>query len=172
MTRHDAPPSGSREACDRATRLSRRERARVRLLALAVTVLLSAGACGCGSTGSRTTSASIPAYVTAPPSHEQQLISTGATLIVSDGCAACHLTASSRRLAPSFESLAGHPVMLTDGRRVIVDEAQIREALRHPGTIAIKGYNRSVMIEAVRKAHPSPADIAALAAFVEQVGPE
>ena len=142
------------------------------MLALTATISLAAGAGGCGGTRSRATSASIPAYVTAPLSNEQQLIGAGATLIVADGCSACHLTASFGRLAPSFESLAGHRVTLTDGRRVIVDEAQIREALRSPSTIAIKGYDRSLMVEALRRAHPSTADIAALAAFIEQIGPE
>jgi len=171
VTRHDcASPTGSRH--HRMTQFRRCPRPRGALLALVTTISIAVGAGGCGGAQSRATTESPPAYVTAAPSREQQLVSAGATLIVSDGCSACHLTAGFRKLAPSFETLAGHRVTLTDGKRVLVDQAQIREALHSPDTIAIRGYDRSLMVDALRKAHPSNGEIAALAAFIEQVGPE
>src|ERR1700677_2571263 len=87
--------------------------------------------CGCGS-GSGAPSApaarstAVPAYVTEPFTPEQHLIEQGAPLVVSDGCAACHLIASAHRVAPSFSSFAGHRVRLTSGRTVLVDERFVR----------------------------------------------
>lgn len=127
---------------------------------------------GCGA--SRATTSSVPAYVTEAPTHEQQLVTAGARFVVADGCSACHLLASARRFAPSFTSLAGHRVTLSDGRRVLVDEAFVREALRAPGANAMRGYAAAPMIDAVRRAKlgEHPHQIEALAAFIEQVGAE
>lgn len=130
---------------------------------------------GCGASGTRGASTErVPTYESEQPTHEQQLVERGAPLIVADGCAACHLLASARRIAPSFTSLAGHRVTLADGRRVLVDERVLREALRRPAAYAIKGYDAAPMIAAVRRAHlPSdPRAVEELAAFIEQVGPE
>lgn len=129
---------------------------------------------GCGSGAGPAHSASVPAYVTEPPTHEQQLVTAGARLVVADGCSACHLLASASRLAPGFTSLAGHRVTLSDGRRVLVDEAFVREALRQPGAHVMKGYDAAPMIAAVRRAKLAehPHQIEELAAFIEQIGPE
>jgi hypothetical protein len=135
--------------------------------------------CGCGSgagpprtPGARSTA--VPAYVTEPFTHEQQLVEQGARLVVADGCAACHLIASAHALAPSFSSFAGHRVTLTGGRGVLVDESFVREGLLHPREHEIAGYDPAPMLAAVARLHfaERPAQVAALAAFIEQVGPE
>lgn len=115
-----------------------------------------------------------PSYVSEPFTHQQQLIEQGARLVVTDGCSACHLTPAGRRIAPSFANLAGHRVTLTDGRRVLVDEHLLREALRNPDHIQIKGYDAALMREAIThlRLASHPHQIAALAAFIEQIGPE
>jgi cytochrome c oxidase subunit 2 len=133
---------------------------------------------GCGSSSApssqRGSTSSTPAYVTEPFSHEQQLVEQGARLVVSDGCAACHLIASARAIAPSFSSFAGHRVKLADGRSVVVDEAFMREGLLYPGANRLSGYDAAPMLAAVQRldlaAHTG--QVAALAAFIEQVGPE
>jgi hypothetical protein len=133
---------------------------------------------GCGA--SRRTSsrgslvATEPAYISEPFTHQQQLVEQGARLIVSDGCSACHLEAVGRRLAPSFTSFAGHHITLTNGRRVFVDERFIREALLHPGDAQIRGYDPVPMLRAIMRLRLSrhPQQVAALAAFIEQIGPE
>lgn len=128
---------------------------------------------GCGASGGASAER-VPTYESEPPTHEQQLVERGAPLIVADGCAACHLLASARRIAPSFTSLAGHRVTLADGRHVLVDERLIREALRRPAAYAMKGYDAAPMIAAVRRARLAhdPRAVEELAAFIEQVGPE
>jgi hypothetical protein len=144
--------------------------------ALASASLLALAGCGSGAASSsrRAGTSSTPAYVTEPFTHEQQLVEQGARLVVSDGCAACHLIASARGIAPSFSSFAGHRVKLAGGHSVVVDEAFVREGLLHPGANRLSGYDPTPMLVAVERldlaAHTG--QVAALAAFIEQVGPE
>ena len=144
------------------------------LLIAGAAALLALAGCGSSGGASRSGSASVPSYVAEAPTHEQQLVTAGARFVVADGCSACHLPASAARRAPSFTSLAGHRVTLNDGRRVLVDEAFVREALRAPGANVMKGYDGAPMIAAVRRAKLAehPHQIEALAAFIEQIGPE
>jgi cytochrome c oxidase subunit 2 len=133
---------------------------------------------GCGSAGSLSGTSSrapsVPSYVTEPFSHEEQLVAQGARLVVADGCAACHLSAKGKPIAPSFASLAGHRVTLTDGRTVLVDERFLHEALLDPRRTLIKGYDPAPMLAALQRLHldSEPRFLDALAAFIEQVGPE
>lgn len=143
--------------------------------AFAAALVLLAGGCGSSRHGTSSVSgASPPGYASEPFTHEQVLVEKGARLVVADGCSACHLSGGAGRAAPSFMSLAGHRVKLADGRRVLIDEALIRDALRRPGAFAMAGYDATPMIRAVQRAglaaHPD--QVAELAAFIEQVGPE
>jgi len=156
-------------------------RASVGVLALAVVAFAFAFAfavAGCGSSGhasgAGSSSSSVPAYVTAPFTHEQQLVEQGARLAVADGCAACHLVGKARTVGPDFAGFAGHAVTLADGRRVLVDERFLREGLEHPEEAELKGYDAAPMLAAVKRLHLSgePGQVAALAAFIEQIGPE
>jgi len=143
---------------------------------LAGASLLALCSCGGGATtgDGQPHTASVPAYVVEPFSHEQQLVEQGARLVVADGCAACHLSARGKAIAPSFASFAGHRVELTDGRSVLVDERFLHEGLLNPRRTVIKGYAATPMLAALQRLHLSghPQQVAALAAFVEQVGPE
>ena len=103
-------------------------------------------------------------------------MSEGARLAVADDCAVCHLSKATPRLGPSFYSFAGRRVELTNGRVVFVDEQFLERALEHPGMYTIRGYDADLMVNVRERlgvhlaGHPH--DIAALAAFIEQVGPE
>lgn len=131
-------------------------------------------ACGASSGPSAAHTASVPAYVTEPFTPEQKLIERGAPLIVADGCSACHLDAAAHTDAPNFSSFAGHRVKLTDGRSVLIDERFLREGLLHPRVNELIGYDPAPMLAALARLHLAahPAQVAALAAFIEQVGPE
>jgi cytochrome c oxidase subunit 2 len=146
---------------------------------MAIVAALACAFCGCGAgaapSATGTSSDPVPAYVTEPFTHEQRLIEQGAPLIVADGCAACHLLASAARgLAPSFSSFAGHRVRLADGRSVLVDERFVREGLLHPRANELAGYDPAPMLAALARLHldEQPRQVQALAAFIEQVGPE
>jgi hypothetical protein len=143
-------------------------------IVLAGALLLALTGCSAGSASAGRSSSSVPSYVTEPFTHEQQLVAQGAPLIVGDGCASCHLNATAKGIAPSFSSFAGHRVTLTDGRHVLVDEQFVREGLLHPQANALKGYDAAPMLAALERLHLAShqQQVAALAAFIEQVGPE
>lgn len=145
------------------------------LLAGALGLLLA----GCGasdrpSSHSTSSSSSVPAYVTEPFTHEQKLIEQGARVVVADGCSACHLNLSKPGVAPSFSSFAGHHVTLRDGRSVLVNEAFVREGLIDPRKNELKGFDPVPMLAALARLRlgSEPKQVAALAAFIEQIGPE
>jgi hypothetical protein len=144
------------------------------LLASATVAALS----GCGSSTPQNAQARLRSPETEsaaePFTPHQRLIAQGAPLIVSDGCAACHLMRTGRDIGPSLASFAGHDVTLASGHRVLVDERFLREALRNPRKDPIRGYDPTLMVRAVERLHLSrrPQQIAALAAFIEQIGPE
>ena len=130
---------------------------------------------GCGaSTTSSTPSSTAPAFASEPYTPQQQRVAQGAHLIVADGCSVCHLIASGRHVGPSFDSFAGHDVTLADGRHVLVDERFLRDSLLHPNAQPLRGYDPAPMIAAVERLHLSshPEQVAALVAFIEQIGPE
>jgi hypothetical protein len=151
---------------------------------MALAALCVAALAGCGSQGSSSSSRSpttpspTPAYAAEPYTPQQQRVAQGAHLIVADGCSACHLDGGNprlARLAPSFtSSLAGHRVTLTDGKRALVDERFLREALLHPSRTEVRGYDPAPMLAAVSRLHfaSHPSQVAALVAFMEQIGPE
>jgi hypothetical protein len=137
---------------------------------------LTLAACGssAGPSSTRELQTNVPGYVIEPFTHEQKLVEQGAHLIVNDGCAACHLNARAPAIAPDFTSFAGHRVTLRDGRHVLVDERFIREGLVDPEANELDGYDATPMLAALARLHLArePAKVAALAAFIEQVGPE
>jgi mono/diheme cytochrome c family protein len=143
-------------------------------LACAAVALL----CGCGSgahnESASTTSTKPPSYVTAPFTGQEQLVQQGARLFVADGCSACHSIAGHTGLGPSFGRFAGDQVELADGRRALVNEAFLRQALLEPRSVALRGYPLAPMVAAVTRFHFARrhADVTALAAFIEQIGPE
>jgi len=148
---------------------------RVAVLLASVTV---GALSGCGGSGTQTTQASLTSAETEsaaePFTPHQRVIAQGAHLIVSDGCAACHLMRTAHGIGLSLSSFAGHDVTLASGRRVLVDERFLREALRNPGRDPIRGYDPAPMIRAVARLQLNrrPQQIAALAAFIEEIGPE
>jgi len=137
--------------------------------------VISLSACGASRPQGTQASvaSSVPQYVSEPLTPKQQLIEQGGGLIVSDGCAACHLANAKQAIGPDFDRFAGHDVTLTDGRRVLADEHFLREGLRHPGNYAIEGYQPAPMLTAIQHLHlgSRPEQVAALIAFIEQIGP-
>ncbi|HXN38594.1 MAG TPA: hypothetical protein VN892_11180 [Solirubrobacteraceae bacterium] len=148
-------------------------RARGALACAAVVCLCGCGVAG-GSASTNASSTSVPSYVTAPFTHQEQLVGQGAGLFVADGCSACHSIAGRAGLGPSFARFAGSRVVLTDGHSALVDEAFLRRALLEPRATALRGYTLAPMLAAVARLHFAEhrVDVTALAAFIEQIGPE
>jgi len=146
---------------------------------LSATLLVLAVA-GCGRSASTGTTGvseqETPGALTGPPTPTEQLVAKGARYAITDGCSICHLSGSRPHSGPSFYGFAGRYVRLTDGRRVLVDERFVTDALEHPGRYSLRGYPPRLMWTVLARLHVdlqhSPGQIAALAAFIEQVGPE
>jgi cytochrome c2 len=155
--------------------------ARERPLRGILAAMLAGGAVGllggCGGAGqgkSEGTGASEAASAGAHFTRQQELVEEGGRLFISDGCTGCHTLDAHSRFGPSFAHLAGSTVTLADGRRVLVDERFLHAALLDPAANAVRGYSPAPMIAAV--GHLMLAthgeEVAALAAFIEQIGPE
>lgn len=128
---------------------------------------------GCG-TAARREPQSVPAYVREPFTSHQERIAAGARLFVVDGCEACHLNHSRRHLGPSFESFAGQRIRLADGRHVVIDEAVLRASMLDPAAFPLPGYRPAAMLltDARLRLSRHPREVAELAAFIEEIGPE
>ncbi len=152
--------------------------ARTRALLLAAAVALSLGGCGGGGrqkgNSPAATVSSAPAYAAAPYTPQQRRVEHGGHLFVVDGCSACHAIAGHAGIGPSFAHFAGDQVTLADGRKSLANEQLLREALLNPRAVALAGYPLGPMLAGVARLHlrEHPADVAALVAFIEQIGPE
>ena len=63
----------------------------------------------------------------------------GEKLFQQHGCPVCH-PAAGKGLGPSFASLYGNPVQLTNGQTVTADDAYIRECILTPDVRRVAGY--------------------------------
>ncbi len=145
---------------------------------LASAALATTAGCGLARGPANTgagASTEAPSSGAAPFTHQEQLVERGARLYVSDGCSSCHAIDSGRGgLGPSFAVLAGNRVTLADGRRALVDEHFLHVALTDPARVEVRGYAPAPMLAAARRLGlaRNPAAVSALAAFIEQIGPE
>ncbi len=104
----------------------------------------------------------------------QQRIERGGRLFSAEGCAACHQIGGSQIAGPNFERFAGHRVKLANGGRALVDEAFLKRVLSDPSAPQLAGWDAAPMRAALVAHHlpSSPQNVEALAAFIEQIGPE
>ena len=70
---------------------------------------------------------------------EDSPVAAGAKLFTDLACITCHQQESQGR-GPVLTNLFGHPVQLADGRRVIADEAYIRESIVNPHAKIVAGF--------------------------------
>jgi cytochrome c2 len=61
------------------------------------------------------------------------------------GCIACHSNDGSTlgKVGPSWKGLFSSQVTLTDGKKVLADEAYLRESIKEPAAKIVKGYDKS-----------------------------
>lgn len=74
-------------------------------------------------------------WLTGQP-HPENLVSEGAKLFVSLGCANCH----EKGLAPDLHNVYGGMVKLSDGKEAKADEAYIRESILQPQAKIVAGF--------------------------------
>lgn len=142
-------------------------------MALAAVTLAGCGSSG-GTSSDGSSSTSVPSYASEPFTPLQERIERGGHLVVSDGCSVCHLNSNGKGLGPDFDHFAGHRVKLANGRTALVNEQFLREGLTHPASFELRGYDPEPMLAALRRLDlgSHPAQVADLAAFIEEVGPE
>jgi len=68
------------------------------------------------------------------------LVAQGRDVAVKRGCVACHTLDGSRHIGPSFGGLYGREVVLTDGRRIVADEAYLTKSMMEPNADVVDGY--------------------------------
>ncbi len=142
--------------------------------ALTATAVLAGCAGGRRTPSVQSASPPEPQFSVGELTRNEQLVNEGAPLAIRDGCAACHLQGAKTSPGPNFDSFAGHEVTLASGRRTLVDEQFLRQALLHPQANALAGYDPVPMIRALAPLDLAghPHEVEALTAFMEQIGPE
>ncbi|MFC3230622.1 cytochrome c oxidase subunit II [Marinibaculum pumilum] len=97
------------------------------------------------------------------------LAARGEALFTGLGCAGCHLSDSGRR-APVLAGLAGRPVLLADGSRVIADRRYLMDAILRPRQEVAAGY---APVMPGYDGILSEGELAALIAYLQRLdGPE
>ena len=69
----------------------------------------------------------------------------GQTLVVANGCAACHSITDTPGIGPTWFNLIGRTEELTDGSTVVVDEAYVHESIRTPQEKIVAGFENQLM---------------------------
>ncbi len=120
----------------------------------------NSGYCGAVARAAAATPAGEPTEV--PPAW----IAQGEKVAISFACTSCHTSSGSKGVGPTWKSLYGTDVALTDGSTVTADWAYITESIRSPSAKITEGF------QAVMPAYSSlsDADINALAAYIKSLG--
>jgi cytochrome c oxidase subunit II len=128
---------------------------------LSALVAVALAGCGGGGGGAQTT-----------PGKQVSAISDGAALYTSLGCASCHTTDGANRVGPTFKGLAGSTVKLVGGGTVKADAGYLRASILRPDAQVVEGFQAHIMANATGplKLDAKPQQVAALVAFIQQVG--
>jgi len=89
-------------------------------------------------------------------------VTAGARLFVSQTCATCHQGGSSQ-LGPALNGIYGRTVTLSDGSRVVSNEAYLRTSIVNPQAQIVKGYPASMP----SFAHLKPEQVDQLVAYLK-----
>ena len=91
----------------------------------------------------------------------------GRQVVLKYGCVQCHTDDGSRTQGPSFKGLFGSTVTYIDGSSGLIDEADVRLALREPSAKVIATFDAGTM-----KAFPNmpDAEIVNLLAYLRSIG--
>lgn len=81
-----------------------------------------------------------PAAPSAAPGAASDLSGYGQQLAQTHGCLACHSLDGKPGVGPTWLGLYGKTETLSDGSQVTVDEAYLRQAIREPNAVLVKGF--------------------------------
>ncbi len=71
---------------------------------------------------------------------EANLVELGRQVAVRRACVACHTLDGQRHVGPTWKGLYGAERTLTDGRRVVADEAYLTRSMMEPNVDLVSGY--------------------------------
>ncbi len=103
-----------------------------------------------------------PAVTVVPTS--ASTVARGQKLANDLGCLACHSTDGSKKVGATWKGLFGATVQLLDGKRVVVDEAYLKESILQPDAKIVQGYAPGTMPSF--EGQIAVADVDALIAFI------
>jgi cytochrome c oxidase subunit 2 len=125
----------------------------MRTLPALLAVLFLLGACGGGGPagGPRT----------------DPLASKGAGLYKTKACASCHTVDGSTLVGPTWKGLYESEVQLSDGSKVIADEAYLRESMLKPSAKTVKDFQPGLMETVIKPDSLSVDEVDALVAYIK-----
>lgn len=120
-------------------------------LPVAVLVTLALGACG-GNDNS--------------PS---SLVATGEALYGSKGCASCHAVDGSTMVGPTWKGLYQSEVELSDGSKIVADEAYLTESMLQPSAKTVANFPPGLMETVIKPNSLSDQEVSALVAYIKSL---
>jgi cytochrome c oxidase subunit 2 len=94
-------------------------------------------------------------------------VETGRKIAEVKGCQSCHSVDGAKGIAPTWKSLYGSKVELTDGTTVVAGEAYLRESMTDPSAKTVKGFKEGLMATVIKPGSLSEAEVEALVAYIE-----
>ena len=91
----------------------------------------------------------------------------GKALYSSLGCSGCHTTTGAASTGPTFKSLYGSKVQLTNGQTVTADVAYLMESIEDPDAKIVKGYQPGVMSAVIKPHQVAQSDAQDLIAYIK-----
>jgi cytochrome c oxidase subunit 2 len=95
------------------------------------------------------------------------LVEQGRSVAVKQQCFGCHTIDGKQHVGPTWRGLYGSQVVLSDGRRVVADEAYLTRSMMQPNEDIVAGY-KTVMPTYLGRLEA--ADTAALVAYMRALG--
>ena len=121
------------------------------------------------TTTATTTTTTTTSSAAGPVAVTPALVARGKTLYSADGCSACHSLTGTPGVGPSFKSVAGRKVTLTNGQTITADDTYLQQSIANPDAQIVKSYRAGVMPAAIASYNLAgkPGDIRALVAFIK-----
>lgn len=118
--------------------------------AFPLALLLPLGACGGGDSLS-------------------SLAATGKTLYAEKGCASCHSVDGSTKIGPTWKGLYQSEVELSDGSKVVADDAYLKESMLQPSAKTVANFPPGLMETVIKPNSLSGAEVDALVAYIKSL---
>lgn len=96
----------------------------------------------------------------------ESLAARGKEIATRRGCVACHTMDGQRHIGPTWRGLFGKERVLTDGRRVVADEAYLTRSMMEPNADVVAGY---AQVMPTYQGTLTPAEAGAIVELIESL---